>query len=136
MKKRFIIKAVTWAVLLLMIAGCKASSNVSESTDSKSGPKASSTEQKIVGKWNAGVGQEAGKTTFFDGWIELKDDLTGSSSFVNSKSFTWSYKEMMEGQYYFDINANGNHSGLLYDESRDLLSLVIPPDTFIMFDRK
>lgn len=136
MKKKLILKTIVWIVLLLMIAGCSASSTGKESAASHATPKANSTELKIVGKWNAGVGQEAGKTTFFDGWIELKDDLTGSSSFANPKSFTWSYKEIMEGQYYFDINANGNHSGLLYDESSGFLSLVIPPDTYILFDRK
>ena len=71
-----------------------------------------SKEKKIVGKWNASIGQDGGETKFFDGWIELKDDLTGMSSFDNPKSFTWSYKEIMEGQYYFDVNANGNHSGM------------------------
>lgn len=135
MKKRVILKTVAILLLILLAVGCNSSKENSQSVSSDSSPKASSIEQKIVGKWNASIGQNGGETKFFDGWIELKDDLTGTSSFDNPKSFTWSYKEIMEGQYYFDVNANGNHSGILYDESTGLLSLVIPPDTSIMFDR-
>lgn len=136
MKKRIILKTVAVFLLILLAGGCTPSKENSQSVSSGLSPKANSIEQKIVGKWNASIGQDGGETKFFDGWIELKDDLTGMSSFDNPKSFTWSYKEIMEGQYYYDVNANGNHSGILYDESNGLLSLVIPPDTFIMFDRK
>ena len=135
MKKRVILKTVAIFLLILLAVGCNSSKENSQSVSSDSSPKASSIEQKIVGKWSASIGQDGGETKFFDGWLELKDDLTGTSSFDNPKSFTWSYKEIMEGQYYFDVNANGNHSGILYDENTGLLSLVIPPDTFIMFDR-
>lgn len=133
MKKRIFLKSVAVFMLILLVVACGQSSKNSESAAATT--KASSIEQKIVGKWNASVGQEGGETKIFDGWIELKDDLTGTSSFSNVKSFTWSYKEIMEGQYYFDVDVNGNHSGILYDESRDYLSLVIPPDTYILFTR-
>ncbi|MBQ6331349.1 MAG: hypothetical protein IJI34_01100 [Clostridia bacterium] len=135
MRKSMFQRVTALFLLILLLIGCSASSGNGKSASSGSASKASSIEQKIVGKWNGSLSGNGDKISFFDGWIELKDDLTGSSDVDKVRSFTWSYKEMMEGQYYFDVNVNGSHCGILFDESNDLLSLVIPPDTYLMFDR-